>query len=162
MRVEELMTRSVRVCRADENLDRAAKLMWEHDCGFVPVVSTDGDGAVVGVVTDRDIAMAAYTQGKPPWAIPVTIAMAKKVIACKVGDEIPRAEALMSANQVRRLPVLDPEGRLVGILSLDDIAGEAQREARRGGRPEVSAEGLAETLAAICRPRTKAETIAPA
>jgi len=153
MNVEQLMTRDVKVCRSDDTLNRAAQLMWEFDCGCIPVISTDGDGVVLGVVTDRDIAMAAYTQGRPLSAVSVSTAMARKVIACRANDGIDQAEALMRDNQVRRLPVLDQSGRLVGILSLDDIAREVQREAESGSRPEVDAEGLSQTLAAVCQPR---------
>jgi len=153
MNVEQLMTRDVKVCRSDDTLNRAAQLMWEFDCGCIPVIGTDGDGVVLGVVTDRDIAMAAYTQGRPLSAVSVSTAMARKVITCRANDGIDQAEALMRDNQVRRLPVLDQSGRLVGILSLDDIAREVQREAESGSRPEVDAEGLSQTLAAVCQPR---------
>ena len=107
MRVEQLMTRDVKVCRAEETLSRAAQLMWEHDCGCVPVTGTNGDGRLVGIITDRDIAMAAYTQGWPLSAIPVSTAMEKEVIACHADDVINRAEAFMRERKVRRLPVLD-------------------------------------------------------
>lgn len=157
MKIEQLMTREVKVCRADDSLNRAAQLMWECDCGFIPVISTNGDGALVGVVTDRDIAMATYTKGKPPSAIPVSNAMAHKVIACHATDGISQAEALMRDNHVRRLPVLDQNERLAGIVSLNDIAREVQREASSGRRAEVTSEGLAETLAEICRPRRARE-----
>ena len=154
MKVEQLMTRDVEVCTEADALNRAAELMWERDCGCVPVISVDGDGGIVGVVTDRDIAMAAYTQGKQLWAIPVGAAMARKVIACHANDDISQAEALMRDNQVRRLPVLDQKEHLVGILSVNDIVREAQREAASGKRAEVTGEGLTETLASICKPRT--------
>ena len=153
MRVEQLMTRDVKVCRAEDTLSRAAQLMWEHDCGCVPVIGANGDGRLVGIITDRDIAMAAYTQGWPLSAIPVSTAMEKEVIACHTDDVINRAEALMRERKVRRLPVLDPDERLVGILSLNDIVLEAQREAGSERGPEVNAEELTETLAAVCRPR---------
>jgi CBS domain-containing protein len=153
MRVEKLMTRDVKVCRAEDTLSRAAQLMWEHDCGCVPVIGTNGDGRVVGIITDRDIAMAAYTQGWPLSAIPVSTAMEKEVISCHAEDQINRAEALMRDRKVRRLPVLDQDERLVGILSLNDIVLEAQRETGSGQRAEVNAEDLMETLAAVCRPR---------
>src|SRR5208282_6872862 len=119
MKVEQLMKRDVKVCRTDDTLNSATRLMWECDCGCIPVISTDGDGALVGIVTDRDVAIAAYTQGKPLSAIPVSTAMARNVIACHASDGISQAEALMRDNQVRRLPVVDRQERLVGILSLN-------------------------------------------
>lgn len=157
MKVEQLMRREVKVCTEADTLNRAAELMWESDCGCIPVISANGDGGIVGIVTDRDIAMAAYTQGKQLLAIPVRIAMARKVIICHAHEGISQAEASMRDNQVRRLPVLDQNECLVGILSLNDIAREAQREAATGKRAEVTGESVAETLASVCQPRSPHE-----
>ena len=157
MKVEQLMKREVKVCAETDTLNRAAELMWESDCGCIPVVSANGDGALIGVVTDRDIAMAAYTQGRQLWAIPVGTAMARKVITCHASDGISQAEALMRDNQVQRLPVLDQNEHLVGILSLNDVAREAQREAATGKRVEVTGESVSETLATVCQPRSSHE-----
>jgi CBS domain-containing protein len=162
MKVDQLMTREVKVCTELDTLNRAAQLMWESDCGCIPVVSTNGEGKVVGVVTDRDIAIAAYTQGKQLLAIPVREAMAHKVIACHASDGVSQAEALMRDNQVRRLPVLDQNEHLVGILSLNDVAREAQREVSAGKRAEVTEDAVAETLAAVCQPRGSHELAAAA
>jgi len=160
MKVEQLMTREVKVCSDSDTLNRAAELMWESDCGCIPVIRTNGDSRVVGVVTDRDIAMAAYTQGKQLWAILVTQAMAHKVIACHANDGVSQAEALMRDNQVRRLPVLDQNEHLVGLLSLNDVAREAQRQASTGKRAEVTEDAVAETLAFVCQPRASHELAA--
>ena len=157
MKIEQLMTREVKVCTEADTLSRAAQLMWECDCGCIPVIRADGDGRLAGVVTDRDIAMAAYTQGKQLWAIPVGTAMSHNVIACHANDGISLAEALMRDNRVRRLPVVDQNERLVGILSLNDLAREAQRDAAAGKRAEVSEEGVSKTLASVCQPRTTRE-----
>ena len=148
MKIRELMTTTVRTCGPNDNLNTAANLMWNDDCGCVPVVD---DGAhVVGMVTDRDIAMAAYTQGAPIAAIPVTTAMAKSVLTCHGDDDIEVAETLMRDNQIRRVPVVDAQGHLEGLLSLNDIARIAN-EPRRAGSQFV--EGIARTLAGVCRPR---------
>lgn len=157
MKVEQLMTREVKVCNEADTLNRAAQLMWDSDCGCIPVISANGDGRLIGVVTDRDIAIAAYMQGKQLWAIPVGTAMAHEVIACHANDGVSQAEALMRDNRVRRLPVIDRNERLVGILSLNDIALEAQREAATGKRAEVTGEAVSETLASICQPRSPRE-----
>lgn len=159
MKVEQVMTRNVMVCTDADTLSRAAQLMWDYDCGCIPVISVDGQGELVGVVTDRDVAMAAYTQGKPLNAIPVNTAMARKVIACHIQDGISQAEALMRDNRIRRLPVLDKNEHLVGILSLSDVAREAQREVTAGKRAEVTEESVSETLAALCQPRTPREIV---
>jgi CBS domain-containing protein len=158
MKVENLMTREIEVCKTDETLNRAAQLMWERDCGFIPVIGSNGDGALAGVITDRDIAMATYIQGKPPFAIPISSVMTRKPICCHVEDDIAQAEVLMRTNQVRRLPVVDQSGHVVGILSLNDIAREVQREKGAGRKSETSGEVLATTLAAISRPRLTCES----
>jgi CBS domain-containing protein len=152
MKVERIMTRNVVTCNQNDTLNTAAQLMRENDCGCVPVISADGSGAVVGMLTDRDICMAAYTQGKTLMQLPVTCAMAKKVITCKPTDDIRHAEALMRDNRIRRLPVVDDNGKLVGIVSLNDIAREAEAE-RRSGAKEISGPEVVETLAGICQPR---------
>lgn len=162
MKVEQLMTCDVKVCLDTDTLNCAAQLMWEFDCGCIPVIHANGDGHVVGIVTDRDVAMAAYTQGKQLWAIPVTSAMAHNVIACHTADDVSQAEVLMRDNRLRRLPVLDQHERLAGIISLSDLAQEAQRETAADRRTEVTEQGVAETLASVCQPRILREMIVAA
>lgn len=145
MRIKDLMSKPVVTCPADARLDSAARLMWEYDCGIIPVV--DHEGRLAGVVTDRDIAISAYTQGLPLASIPVTTAMSKHVLACHADDSIESAERLMQENQIRRVPVLDAEGRPAGIVSMNDLA----RIAAKAKKSSVDHE-LVETLAAICQP----------
>jgi CBS-domain-containing membrane protein len=123
--------------------------MWENDCGCVPVV--DAAGRVVGMLTDRDVCMAAYTQGRPLAEIPVSSAMSRSVVACGPDDTIATAEQRMRQHRVRRLAVVDDEGRIAGILSLSDIARRAHQE-RAGGkrRTQTSLGDVGETLGRIC------------
>jgi CBS domain-containing protein len=150
MTVGELMTRDVRTCRPEDSLAVPAKIMWDHDCGCVPVV--DDAERVIGMLTDRDICMAAYTQNAPPGALRVSSAMSKQVHACRPEDTVLVAEKIMRTHRVRRLPAVAMDGRLVGIVSINDLAREAVREHAPQTR-EVSPEALTETLAAICEPR---------
>jgi CBS domain-containing protein len=133
-------------CPATSTLDQAARLMWEFDCGIIPVINDDG--RLEGVVTDRDICMAAYTQGRALNAIPIGSAMAKNAVAIHAGDSIEQAEELMRESQVRRLPVLDEDGRPAGLVSLNDLARLAARAKKSGVDRELVA-----TLAAVCQPR---------
>ncbi len=150
-RVQEIMTRPAVTCRPDDTLDKAAKLMWDHDCGIVAVASEGGP--VVGTITDRDICMATYTRGKAPAQIPVGESMAKQVLSCHPVDKLERALWLMRQCQVRRLPVVDREDRPIGMLSLNNIT----RYVAAVGDPELEQQ-LLETTAAICEPRTAEES----
>lgn len=152
MKIQEIMQRNVKVCTQDDTLNIAAQLMWENDCGCVPVVSTDGNGAVVGMISDRDICMAAYTQGKTLAEIPVTVAMAHSVLSCRPSDDLALAEAMMREARIHRIPVVDDSGAVQGIVSLTDIA----RHALNLGEGKVALGTQAEvtrTLAAIREPR---------
>lgn len=150
MLVEHLMNRFVHTCDSNDSVNRAAELMWEHDCGCVPV--TDSDRHVIGIVTDRDIAMAAYTQGKRLTEIPVADIMSRDVYSCSEGDTVLVAEGLMRMHQIRRLPVLDSDGSLAGLITLNDLAGEAAR-IRDLRKPPLRLDEVAETLAKIGRHR---------
>ncbi len=151
MKVGQLMTRNVRACHADDPLNTAAQIMWENDCGCVPVV--DAERRVVGMLTDRDVCMAAYTQGGALRALLVSSAMSKNVHSCKPEDALSAAEELLQEKQIRRLPVVDADSRLVGIISLNDIAREAERE-RSKRKKEVTANEIGLALAAICKARS--------
>jgi CBS domain-containing protein len=139
MNVEQLMTRNVKFCTAEETLEAAARRMLEHDIGCLPVRS--GDGRVIGMLTDRDICMAACTERKTLWQIPVVSAMSLEVISCKEDQTIVQAEDLMRSHHVRRLPVRGVNGGVVGILSLSDIAREAGGRARTARTPGQPAGG---------------------
>ena len=150
MDVAELMDRTVETCRPNDTLAAAAGVMWRKDVGCLPVVGDDGN--VIAMVTDRDICMAAYIQGRPLDDIPVSVAMSRDLHTCRPNEGLIEAEEIMRQRQVRRLPVLGTDGLLVGIISLNDIAREAERQIGRKGR-QVSPQEVAVTLAAVCAPR---------
>jgi CBS domain-containing protein len=149
-KVKDLMTHPVHSCGIHDAAVTPASLMWEHDCGVVPVV--DDDGRLVGVVTDRDICMAAYLQGRPLADIPIASFMAPHVATCRPDDEVVWAEHVMSLRQVHRLPVVDHGGRPVGMISLGDLARVAPRAPTRRHWGDFGDE-LLETMAAISQPR---------
>jgi CBS domain-containing protein len=132
MRVTDIMTREVRACSPDESLATAGIRMWDGDCGFLPVVR---DGRMVGALTDRDITMAAVLKGRAPAEVTVAEVMSGEVHACSPLDSIATALATMAARQVRRLAVLDPEGVLVGVLSINDVLLAARETPGRAGAP---------------------------
>lgn len=119
--VGSIMTRAVVSCSGNDTLHRAAQIMWDRDCGAVPVV--DAEGRAVGVVTDRDLCMAAYTRGRPLSAISVSSLLSGKLHTCVPSTSLDEAIARMRFERVRRLVVVEPrDQRLVGMLSLADLA----------------------------------------
>ena len=150
MKVSEVMTRDVFTCLRTDSCARAAQLMWEHDCGAVPVI--DAQRRPVGMVTDRDICMAAYTQGRPLADIAVSSAASSKVFGARIDDTIEVAEATMEVQQIRRLPVVDGKGQLVGMLSLNDLARRSEQPGIRRSEG-LSPSNIAHALAAVSEPR---------
>lgn len=150
MKVEQLMTRDVVACRAHDRLNRAAQIMWECDCGCVPVV--DEHDLVIGIVTDRDVCMAAYTTDAPLSALAVGDVMCRRPVVCGPFDTVAEAERLMQCHRIRRLPVVGFENQLLGLLSLNDLA-RAARLGRDGRERGVDADAIEATLAAIGEPR---------
>jgi CBS domain-containing protein len=154
MRVEHLMSKNVAPCSAEDSLNEVARIMWERDCGAVPVIAPV-DGRVVAMITDRDICMAAYTTGLPLCELRVHQAMSPSLHSCKPGDPVSDVEGIMRRNQVRRLPVVDEAGNLAGILSLADLARAAQTQ-RGKKQPEIGETGVVHLLEAISAPHESA------
>lgn len=159
MNVKDVMTREVRSVRMADRLDAAARLMWEQDCGIAPVV--DSSNVLVGVLTDRDLCMATYTQGRPLPEIPVTAAMARMLRTVKPDDSLTSAMAVLQQAQVHRLPVVDARGVLVGLLAVNDLVRMAAT------RPStLDATAVVKCLAAIGASRRTANpataAVAPA
>lgn len=152
MKVSDLMTREVATVRSSDTAARAARLMWDCDCGSLPV--TDEDNRVSAIITDRDICMTALFQDRSLSAISVGQAMSKDLRFCAPEDSLSSAEQVMRAHQIRRLPVLDSERRLLGILSLADIVHATERE--KGRTKDMLPDALTATLADICKPRQQA------
>lgn len=150
MKISQIMTNDVETCAPEDNLAAAASRMWDCDIGCLPVV--DGGGQVVGMVTDRDVCMAALTRGQPLHDIPVSVAMSKEVLSCAPDATLIETEEIMRSGQVRRLPVVDSDACLVGIISLNDLARLAEREIGRKNR-DLGAQEVTATLAAVCEPR---------
>jgi CBS domain-containing protein len=145
MKVKDLMTTDVKRCSPETNLAEAAKIMWEGDCGAVPV--TDEHDHVIGVITDRDICIAAATRPRTEGEIPVRDVIATAAYTCAPSDDVRAALETMKARKVRRLPVVEQSGRIVGIVSIHDIA--AQSRSRSG---DVSPDAVLDAFIAISAP----------
>ena len=148
MKVKDVMTATPYSCRPEANLGMAAEYMWNGNCGFLPVV--DLQERVVGVITDRDICIALATRNRPAGAISVSEVMARKIFSCFAEDDVHAAMRTMQQGQVRRLPVLARDGRLVGVISLDDIICQAEPRVL-AKEPELNSEEVIRTCKAINR-----------
>jgi CBS domain-containing protein len=141
MKVKDIMTTEPKTCAEDMTLAGAADLMWEGDCGILPVLD---DRKVVGVVTDRDMYIALATRDRLASQMAVGEVTRKPVVTCEPEEDVHAALAAMKTHRVRRLPVVGFGDTLLGIISMNDILLAA--------RPEgpVRSEEVVETLQAIC------------
>ena len=155
MKVQDVMNYDVHTCRSDTDLAMAAMQMWDGDFGVLPVL--DGK-KVVGMITDRDICMAAAMKRLDPGTIRVDEVMTGQVFACSPDTDINEALKIMRQNQVRRLPIVDAiHGRLAGLLSLNDVALKAES----ADNPELSARDVEDAMRAICAHRSPKPVAVP-
>ena len=157
MKVSEVMHRDIGCCQLGESMDRAAQVMWERDCGCVPIA--DRDNKIQGMITDRDIAMAAYTNGNALGALTVDRAMSVNTQCCHTEDSLEDALESMSKGQVHRLPVVDEEDHVLGILSLADVLQSMGREKAKSRRKLT--DNVLEVLVEVTRPRGPLEVTEP-
>ena len=119
MKVQDVMTGEVGFCRAEDNLAVAANIMWEKDCGAVPIV--DAGNRIAGIITDRDICIAVGTRDCRASEIAAAEFCREDVIACAPDDKLKNALKKMAKNQIKRLPVVSQNRELIGIISLTDV-----------------------------------------
>ena len=141
MKVKDIMTKEPRTCTPDTTVAVAANLMWEGDCGILPVVD---DGELVGLVTDRDMYIALATQNARASQLRVGAVATKTLATCAPEDDVHAALGTMKQARVRRLPVVGFAGSVLGILSMNDILLAA------GANKAVRSEEVVDTLQAIC------------
>jgi CBS domain-containing protein len=149
MKVQDVMTESVRACSPDESLAEAAAIMWRNDCGILPVLA---EGKVVGMISDRDIAIAVGTRDQLAGDIPVKSVMSKEVFSATPDEDIHAALKTMRKEKVRRLAVVNSNGLIEGIISMNDIALHAEKFDGHK-TTELSYEDAMNTLKAICEHR---------
>ena len=142
MKVRDVMTSDVRTCRPETNLAEAVRDMWEGDCGALPVVNDEG--RVTGMITDRDICIALATRGRSAERVAVRDVAQGPAHTCLADDETATALGTMKAHRVRRLPVIDADGHIRGILSLNDVVTHAG---------SASPTEVVSTLSSICEHR---------
>ena len=148
MTVKEIMKKDVATCTTNDDMTTAVMIMRDHECRFVPVVGSHG--MVVGVVTERDLSSAAASQtNRKAEHTAVFYAMSQPVFSCLPDDTLTEVLVTMAKHHVRRLPVMDKQGNLQGLLSIDDIV----QVPRRHGTP--TAEEIVDEFKGIGAPRSK-------
>jgi CBS domain-containing protein len=158
MKVKELMTATPYCCQPETNLGAATELMWNGNCGFLPVVGSDGK--VFGVVTDRDICIALGTRNRVSGEIKVSeVITSQKLFYCCPDDDVHVALQAMQTGRVRRLPVITHDGALAGIVSMDDILLKAEPMSV-GKQPELSSDEVVGTYRAISERQVIAKPVA--
>jgi CBS domain-containing protein len=143
MKVKDVMVRTAASCLDTANLAEAVEILWNRNCGMLPVL--DRDDNVIGVVTDRDICIALGTRNRPAGEIAVAEILSGRLFACRPDDDLRSALMTMSRNQVRRLPVIGVEGKLEGILSMDDVILHAEHRTP-GKTPDLTCDEVVDTL----------------
>lgn len=138
MRVGDVMSTHVQTCTPDTPLQDVAVMMITNDCGLIPVCDNPNDCRVMGVVTDRDIVVRLVAEGKNPIEMTAADAMTRDVFTCSPQTSIDDCCNLMEERQVRRVPIVDERGRLVGILAQADVARRASDERTAEVVKEVS------------------------
>lgn len=144
MKVKEIMTPNAKAIWLTESLADAAQLMWENDCGVLPIIK---DGRkVIGMITDRDICMAAAMRDSNPSHVCVEDVMTGLVYSVNPEDEIDQALEAMQEHKIRRLPVVNADGELEGILSINDVVLHANAEG-----DSIAFGDIVKTYQAICQ-----------
>lgn len=128
MNIETLMTANPACCTPDTRIEDVARLMVQHDCGEIPVVEAAGAGALLGVITDRDIVVRLIAEGRDARQAKVDGCMSQPVYSLRPDAQVSDAMELMQAHQVRRLPIVDERGAVRGMLSQADVARWASAE----------------------------------
>jgi CBS domain-containing protein len=158
MKVKDVMNPDAKAIWITESLADAAKSMWVNDCGILPIIK---DGRkVVGMISDRDICMGTAMKDSNPSGISVEEVMSGEVYEATPDEDVEKALQTMREHKVRRLPVINPEGELAGILSMNDIVLKAKDSK---GNAQINYADVVETYQAICQhalPITTAVTAA--
>lgn len=141
MKVHEIMTRNPAVCTADTSLQEVAKTMVGNDCGAVPVVGRQGSMDLSGIITDRDMVVRGIAEGKNPLTLNAGACMTTPAITIREDASLDDCTDLMEAKKIRRVPVVDASGRLVGIVAQADVARHASRKDAGELVRDVSAPG---------------------
>jgi CBS domain-containing protein len=153
MNVKDVMTTTPAYCTPETNLGAVVEIMWNRNCGFLPVI--DQDKKVVSIITDRDICIAVGTRNILPGQLTVADVATQRAICCGMNDDARSALTKMAESRVRRLPVINAEGKLTGVISMDDII-EGTQVKRTVSRDGLTSEEVMSSLKQIYEPQLPA------
>ena len=141
MKVKKAMTRNIGTCKANESLAHAVGIMWQKDCGVVPIVNEEN--AAIGIITDRDVSVAVAARNRTASEIMIGDVINGKPISCSQEDSVKSALKKMRKHKVKRLPVLEKNGTLVGVITIADLLRLKKKSLKKS---------LIKTLEAISKP----------
>lgn len=141
MRIEEVMTREPACCTPETGLREVAQMMVDRDCGQIPVVRSAIDPKVLGVVTDRDIVLRLVAQGRNPLELKAETCMSRPATSVRTDSSVEECIRVMETHRIRRVPVVDDDGLICGIVSQADIAQHVSHSSTGALVKEVSREG---------------------
>jgi CBS domain-containing protein len=127
---DEVMTNNPVCCLPNHVVATAAKLMKSGNIGSIPVIESEKTRKLVGIVTDRDLVLNVVAEGKDPKSTKVAAVMTAKVVCCQSEDDLQKAMDSMSKSQLRRIPIIDKDGRILGIISQADVATRVDKPKR--------------------------------
>jgi len=156
MKIKDVMVKPAAFCAPETNLGAAVEMMWNCNCGFLPVL--DAQRHVVGVITDRDIAIAIGTQSRRPGEITAGEVATRKVHSCRPEYDIHMALDTMAENKVHRIVVVNEQNQFEGVLSMDDVVLLA--ETKSGSRQDISCEDVVRTLKTLYEPQLSSRAAA--
>lgn len=136
----DVMTRDPVCCTPTDSITRVAEIMKEQDVGSVPVVESNESRRLVGIVTDRDIVVKVIAGGRDADGATARDAMTANPVSCHENEDVDRAVKSMAERQVRRMPIVDEQGRLVGIIAQADVATRVNRDQKTGELVEAISE----------------------
>lgn len=145
----EVMTKDPLCCQPADTAARAAQVMKALDVGPIPVVENARTKKLVGLVTDRDLALKVVAAERHPVIVKIEEVMTRDLVTCSADDQLDKAMQLMAENQLRRIPVIDNEGAIIGIIAQADVATKA-----------TAAEQTGKVVEEISRPRATTSTMA--
>ncbi len=148
MRVREVMTSDPVCCLTTDSAQHVAGILRKLNVGAMPVVTDHESRKLIGIITDRDLCCSVLANGLNPQSTPIEKSISMNPVACREGENLDDCERLMQERQVRRIPIVDGDGRIIGIVSLADLALKE--------RPER----VAKTVAEVSKPQSSAPVVA--